>query len=66
MTKNFLTYDTIEDKMQEGDYRVEAIDTEGDGEVYVAIFSGPDAKRRAEEYAGWKNSVQEPAFSMAS
>jgi hypothetical protein len=35
---------------------VEAINHEGDGEIYVAIFSGPDAKRRAEEYAAWKDA----------
>lgn len=27
-----------------------------DGEVYVALFSGPDARVRAEEYSDWKNS----------
>jgi hypothetical protein len=66
MSKNFLAYETIEDKMQSGDYRVEAIDSDGDGEVYIAIFVGPDAKMRAEEYADWKNSSQRPALSRAS
>lgn len=37
------------------EYRVEAIDTRT-GEVYVAIFSGPSAKERAEEYAALKQA----------
>jgi hypothetical protein len=51
-----LNYETVADSLNAGDYRVEAINNEKDGEVYVAIFSGPDAKIRAEEYARWKNS----------
>ena len=51
-----LVHEVIEDKLHPGDYRVEAIDTDGDGEVYTAIFVGPDAQKRANEYAGWKNS----------
>jgi hypothetical protein len=38
------------------EWRVEAIDHEGEGECYVATFSGPLAKQRAEEYADWKNA----------
>lgn len=56
-----MTYDVIEDQRHAGDYRVEAIDYGSDGEVYTAIFVGPDAKARAEEYAEWKNAaVSEP------
>lgn len=51
-----LTYEVVKDKLTPSDYRVEAIDTERDGEIYVAIFSGPDAQARAEEYSRWKNS----------
>ena len=58
MLNKFLQFETIEDKMHPDDYRVEAIDSEGDGEVYTAIFVGPDAKQRAEEYAQWKNAHQ--------
>ena len=36
------------------DWRVEAIDFDNEGIVYVACFSGPEAKERAEEYAAWK------------
>ena len=41
--------------VEEDEYRVEAIDYDDDGQVYVAIFSGPKAKERAEEYANFKN-----------
>lgn len=37
---------------------VEAINHEGDGEIYIARFSGPRARERATEYAEWKNLQQ--------
>lgn len=37
-----------------GEWVVEAIDAECDGEVCVAAFSGLGAKERAAEYAAWK------------
>ena len=37
-----------------GAWAVEAINIDGDGEVYMAVFSGPDARGRAEEYASMK------------
>jgi len=56
-----MFYEVIEDKLQPGDWRVEAINTEGDGEVYIAIFVGPNADARAKDYADWKNAaVSEP------
>jgi len=51
-----LTFEVTQDSLQPGDFRVEAIDADRDGEVYIAIFVGPDAQARAEEYADWKNS----------
>jgi hypothetical protein len=45
----------FEDRKVPGDWRVEAFDPEHEGECYLAIFSGPDARQRAEEYAAWKN-----------
>jgi len=47
-----------EDKRNPGDWRVEAVDFEDEGKVYVAIFSGPNAQERAEEYAEWKGSAR--------
>jgi hypothetical protein len=35
-----------------GDWRVEKLDD--DGGIEVAIFSGPDARDRAIEYADWR------------
>ena len=40
----------------EREWVVEAFNADGDGEVYVAAFSGPEAKARAVEYASWKNN----------
>lgn len=37
-----------------GTWGVEAINQKGDGEIYMAIFSGPLAKDRAHEYAQMK------------
>ena len=34
-------------------WHVEAIGE--DGEIYVAVFFGPEARERATEYADWKN-----------
>ncbi len=34
-----------------GTWGVEAINDVGDGEIYMAVFSGPDARALAEEYA---------------
>jgi hypothetical protein len=47
-----MQYEVIEDRKVSGDWRAEAIDD--DGRCYVTIFSGPEAKHRAEEYARWK------------
>jgi hypothetical protein len=44
------------DAVNDGEWRVEAIDYESEGECYVTIFSGPQAKERAEEYAAFKMS----------
>jgi hypothetical protein len=54
-----MHYEVVESKQYPGHWHVEAID--GDGRIFVAIFSGPNAVGRAREYAGWKNSVLAPA-----
>ena len=54
MIQTRTEYDVLEDRKFPGDWRVEAIGS--DGEVYVAIFSGSDARTRATDYAAWKNS----------
>ena len=56
----------FEDKNNPNDWRVEANDYENEGAVYVAIFSGPDAKERAKEYAGIKNAQEVRISQIAS
>ena len=50
-----LKWEAFEDRDPEyaGCWRVEASDTEGDGDCYVTIFSGPAARERAIDYAEW-------------
>ena len=50
-----MDYEVLASEGVINEWRVEAINYAGDGEVYVTIFSGPDAKERAEEYAEWKS-----------
>lgn len=56
-----MLYEVIKDTVTMDTWRVEAINACGDGEVFVTIFSGPDAEARAHEYARWKNSAREPS-----
>lgn len=46
-----------ERKDQPGAWTVEAIDHAQDGSIYQAIFIGPDAQKRAKEYAKFKYGV---------
>jgi hypothetical protein len=49
-----LKYEVQESENQ-GEFVVSAIDSQNGGEIYLALFSGPKAKERADEYARWKN-----------
>ena len=51
----FVSRDAVDDD----EWRVEAIDYESEGECYVTIFSGPQAKERAEEYVHFKRAYRE-------
>jgi hypothetical protein len=53
-----MTWEVFKDKNWPSDWRVEAIDHDGDGECYVTIFSGPGSEARAREYAEFKNSKE--------
>lgn len=44
----------VERNDQPGAWTVEAIDMAGDGDIYQAIFIGPEAQERAHEYARFK------------
>jgi hypothetical protein len=61
-----MEWKCFEDKRTQGDWRVEAIDFDDEGKVYVTIFSGPDARERAEEYAALKNGQESRLERIAS
>ena len=50
-----MIFEVVKDKLHPHDWRVETVRDDSEGECYVAIFTGPDAERRAREYAAWKN-----------
>jgi hypothetical protein len=49
-----LKYEAFPDKVEPNAWRVEANDIDR-GDVYIALFMGPLAQERAEEYARFKN-----------
>jgi hypothetical protein len=51
-----MTYEVQESKEALGDYLAFAVDHESEGEIYLTLFSGPNARERAVEYAAWKNA----------
>jgi hypothetical protein len=56
----------IEDRLVPGDWRVETLrDPDGEGDVDVAIFSGPRAETLAHEYYEWLDSRRRGAQSTA-
>ena len=50
--------DVVERSGAPGAWGVEAIDMQGDGDCYLAVFSGRDAESRAREYASLKYGFQ--------
>jgi hypothetical protein len=55
-----MKYEVKESPQQRGAYLAVAVNEASHNEIFSALFSGPDAKRRAEEYAAWKNAELEP------
>jgi hypothetical protein len=55
-----MKYEVKESPEQRGAYLVIAVNEARGNEIFSALFSGADAKRRAEEYAAWKNEELEP------
>jgi hypothetical protein len=43
--------EVVEDQISFGVWRVESVDHELDGEIYVTMFSGPTARLQADRYA---------------
>lgn len=51
-----MKYEVKESKEHSGEFLAVAVNEASHNEMFSALFSGPDAKQRAEEYAAWKNS----------
>lgn len=51
-----MHYEAFEDGIYAPDWRVEGSAPEDEGDVFVTLFSGPQAEKRAKEYCSWKNS----------
>ena len=54
-----MKYEVKESEERRGDFLAVAVNEASHNEVFSALFRGPDAKQRAEEYAAWKNSQLE-------
>jgi hypothetical protein len=54
-----MKYEVKQLEERSGDYLAVAVNEASGNEVFSALFSGPDAKKRAEEYAAWKNTQLE-------
>ena len=48
-----LEVEVVEVSYEPGTWTVEAVSTGKEGEIYQALFTGPNAKERAEAYAAW-------------
>lgn len=46
-----------------GEWVVEILDEDGNGELHLTMFSGPEAKARAFEYAAWKMTLERQPVS---
>jgi hypothetical protein len=49
-----IVYEVMESKVVPFGWQAVGINRDAEGEVFVVIFVGPDARERAEEYARWK------------
>jgi hypothetical protein len=54
-----MQYEVKESKERSGEFLAIAVNEASHNEVFSALFCGPDARQRAEEYADWKNSQLE-------
>lgn len=54
-----MKYEVKESQERPGAYLAVAVNEENEGQVYQALFSGPESQKRAEEYVRWKNSELE-------
>ena len=54
-----MKYEVKESKERSGEFLAIAVNEASRNEIFSALFCGPEAKQRAEEYAAWKNSQLE-------
>lgn len=54
MHKVHATAEIYPDEPEPGEWTVWSPNSHDDGTYYIVIFAGPDAERRAWEYAEWK------------
>ena len=54
-----MKYEVKPSQESRDEYLVLAVNEANHNEVFSAVFSGPQAQERAEEYAAWKNSQLE-------
>ncbi len=52
-----MEFEAFENRFIKGEWRVEGFDQEN-GECQLAVFTGPKARQRADEYAAFKNSLE--------
>jgi hypothetical protein len=50
-----ISHSVFADKQFPNDWHVEIIDHDS-GDIFAAVFSGPDAEERAREYLDWQQS----------
>ena len=50
-----MQIEVFADKQFPNDWHVEAIDTKS-GDIFQAVFAGPEAEQRAREYAEWQGA----------
>lgn len=51
-----MMYEVGESEAYPGYFSVDAVNYEGDGEIYTTVFFGARSRERAEEYAKWQNA----------
>ena len=54
-----MKYEVKESQERSGEFLAVAVNEASHDQLFSALFSGPNAKQRAEEYAAWKNSQLE-------
>jgi hypothetical protein len=52
-----MTYEVVKGRRCPDTWIAEAINHDGDGEIYTAVFVGQKSKQLADEYAAWKNAA---------